>query len=52
MIREGARAGTERAKAEGVALGRPSIEDSNASKFNHQGGAGGEKRCSADCRFR
>jgi hypothetical protein len=33
MIREGARAGTERAKAEGVALGRPSIENSNAGKL-------------------
>ena len=30
---ERVRAGIERAKAEGVALGRPSIEDSNAGKF-------------------
>jgi len=33
MIRERVRAGIERAKAEGVTLGRPSIEDSNAGKF-------------------
>jgi hypothetical protein len=30
---ERGRAGIERAKAEGVTLGRPSIEDSNAGKF-------------------
>jgi DNA invertase Pin-like site-specific DNA recombinase len=33
MIRERVRAGIERAKAEGVTLGRPSIEDSNAAKY-------------------
>ncbi len=33
IIRERVRAGIERAKAEGVTLGRPSIEDSNAGKY-------------------
>jgi DNA invertase Pin-like site-specific DNA recombinase len=33
MIRERVRAGIERAKADGVTLGRPSIEDSNAGKY-------------------
>ena len=33
MIRERVRAGIERARAEGVTFGRPSIEDSNAGKY-------------------
>jgi DNA invertase Pin-like site-specific DNA recombinase len=33
LIRERVRAGIERAKADGVTLGRPSIEDSNAGEY-------------------
>ena len=33
MIRERVRSGIERAKADGVTLGRPSIKDSNAGKY-------------------
>ena len=44
MIRERVRAGIERAKAEGVTLGRPSIEDSNAGKYEAIKAALAEKK--------
>ena len=44
MIRERVRAGIERAKAEGVTLGRPSIEESNAGKYEAIKAALAEKK--------
>ena len=44
IIRERVRAGIARAQAEGVALGRPSIEDSNEAKFKAIKAALAEKK--------
>jgi DNA invertase Pin-like site-specific DNA recombinase len=51
MIRERVRAGIEQAKADGVTLGRPSIEEQQRrQERSHQGGARGEERHSGIAR--